>query len=262
MAVNFGPFRYEPGERALYRGADPVALTPKAVDLLAILLERRGEVVSREELMKLLWPDTTVEDTGLARNVSLLRKTLGDDGETATYIETVPKRGYRFIGELNQTRRRRWPLYAGAGAALVVALLVWQFYIPSRYTPPAGGRPYLAVVPLEMVGAEPRAGFARVYNETYVMELAQSGQVQMLSPTTVQRYQRWGVSTGVMARLVGADLVVEGTLESHEGGVRAAVRVADAHTAKLVAAVREENAGADALAKATLAALKLPVRAQ
>src|SRR5512143_1140985 len=76
------------------RDGDVVALAPKAADTLQALLENRGRVVGKAELMKLVWPDCSVEEIGLARNVSLLRKALGDD--TEEYIQTVPKRGYRF----------------------------------------------------------------------------------------------------------------------------------------------------------------------
>ena len=90
----FGPFRFDPAERSLSRDGEPVLLMPKAIDTLAVLLERRGQVVEKPELMKLVWPDCVVEEIGLARNISLLRKALGENAEN--YIETVPRRGYRF----------------------------------------------------------------------------------------------------------------------------------------------------------------------
>jgi len=95
-AIEFGPFRYDPVQRLLFRGDTAVPLPPKAVDMLHVLVQRRGQVVERAELMRLVWPDCTVEEIGLARNISILRKALGDDA--GTYIETVPKRGYRFAG--------------------------------------------------------------------------------------------------------------------------------------------------------------------
>jgi len=95
----FGPFTFDSGQKLLFRDGEPVPLMPKTADLLHALLERRGEVVSKAELMKLVWPDAQVEETGLARNVSLLRKALGDEGAESRFIETVPKRGYRFLAE-------------------------------------------------------------------------------------------------------------------------------------------------------------------
>jgi DNA-binding winged helix-turn-helix (wHTH) protein len=80
----FGPFHYDAEQRLLFRQDEVVPLVPKAIDTLHVLLERRGRVVEKAELMKLVWPDTTVEDVGLARNISLLRKALDD--ESGQYI--------------------------------------------------------------------------------------------------------------------------------------------------------------------------------
>jgi DNA-binding winged helix-turn-helix (wHTH) protein len=92
-----GPFHYDAEQRLLLRQGEVGALVPKAIDTLHVLLERRGRVVEKAELMKLLCPDTTVEEVGLARNISLLRKALDD--ESGQYIETIPRRGYRFAAE-------------------------------------------------------------------------------------------------------------------------------------------------------------------
>ena len=94
----FGPLRYDPAQRLLFRGGEVVALPPKAIDTLHVLIERRGQVVEKAELMRLVWPDCIVEEVGLARNISLLRKALGDDQEQ--FISTIPKRGYRFAAHV------------------------------------------------------------------------------------------------------------------------------------------------------------------
>ena len=75
-------------------------LAPKVAETLRVLLERHGTVVEKAELMRAVWPDTTVEEIGLARNISQLRKALGDESEAGRYIETLPKRGYRFVGDV------------------------------------------------------------------------------------------------------------------------------------------------------------------
>jgi DNA-binding winged helix-turn-helix (wHTH) protein/alpha-beta hydrolase superfamily lysophospholipase len=92
----FGPFRMDGGARVLTRGGEIVSLTPKAVDTLFVLVERAGHVVTREALIERVWPDAFVEPNNLAQNVSALRRALGDDNDGRAYIETVPKRGYRF----------------------------------------------------------------------------------------------------------------------------------------------------------------------
>jgi Tol biopolymer transport system component/DNA-binding winged helix-turn-helix (wHTH) protein len=96
----FGPFRFEPGEHLLLRDAQPIALPPKAFELLQTLVARAGHLITKEELLKQVWPDTFVEEANLSYTVSLLRKALGDDQSPHRYIETVPRRGYRFIGQI------------------------------------------------------------------------------------------------------------------------------------------------------------------
>ncbi len=92
----FNGFRLNAAERVLQRYGQEVPLTLKAFDLLLALVERRGQVVTKDQLMNEIWPDTFVEETSLKVYVSTLRKVLGDDGEGGKFIETLPKRGYRF----------------------------------------------------------------------------------------------------------------------------------------------------------------------
>lgn len=95
----FGPFRLEPAERKLLRGSEDLVLTPKAFDTLVLLVRNSGHLLEKEELIRMLWPDTFVEEGSLSNNIFLLRKALGED---PPYIETVPKRGYRFVGAVRQ----------------------------------------------------------------------------------------------------------------------------------------------------------------
>jgi DNA-binding winged helix-turn-helix (wHTH) protein len=94
----FGPFRLDTEERQLLREEKPVPLTPKAYQTLRILVENSGELVAKEELMRQVWPDAFVEEGGLTRNISALRKALSD-GRGEPYIQTVPRRGYRFVAK-------------------------------------------------------------------------------------------------------------------------------------------------------------------
>ena len=92
----FGPFRIDVSERILSREGQNVPLTPKAFDTLLVLVENRGHLLEKDELMQKLWPNTFVEEANLTNNISQLRKALGEDSSGHRYIETVPKRGYRF----------------------------------------------------------------------------------------------------------------------------------------------------------------------
>ena len=98
----FGEFLLHESERTLFRNGTAVQLTPKAFDTLLKLVENAGSLVEKDEIMRAVWPDSFVEETGLARNISVLRKVLGKDEGSEKFIETVPKRGYRFVAEVSQ----------------------------------------------------------------------------------------------------------------------------------------------------------------
>ncbi|HKR02182.1 MAG TPA: winged helix-turn-helix domain-containing protein [Pyrinomonadaceae bacterium] len=106
----FGPFRIDTANRLLLRDGEPVQLTPKVVDTLLLLLENSGRVLGKEEILKALWPDSFVEEGNLSQNIYVLRKALNGGAEGESYIETIPRRGYRFAGQV-----RELPLEEGAG---------------------------------------------------------------------------------------------------------------------------------------------------
>lgn len=95
----FGSFRLEPAERKLTRGNEVVVLTPKAFDTLVLLVRNSGHLLEKDDLIRMLWPDSFVEEGNLSNNIFVLRKALG---ENPAFIETVPKRGYRFVGAVRQ----------------------------------------------------------------------------------------------------------------------------------------------------------------
>ena len=99
---DFGAFRIDCAERVLFRDGDPLTLTPKAFDLLLALVERPGRVVSKEELMTAVWPETAVEESNLTHHISVLRKVLGELDGQHPYIETIPRRGYRFLADVER----------------------------------------------------------------------------------------------------------------------------------------------------------------
>lgn len=91
----FGPFQVDPDKELLFRDGDPVPLTPKAFQILLVLLRHGTEIVSKDDLMKAVWPDSFVEEANLSRNIFLLRKALGEGPQDHRYVLTVPGRGYR-----------------------------------------------------------------------------------------------------------------------------------------------------------------------
>jgi DNA-binding winged helix-turn-helix (wHTH) protein/Tfp pilus assembly protein PilF len=112
----FGPFRIDVANRLLLRGGEPLPLAPKAVDTLRVLVEHGGDVLRKDDLMKLVWPDHIVEESNLTQNIYLLRKTLGKEPNGRKYIETLPRRGYRFVGEVRSSQNSKLNLVALAGA--------------------------------------------------------------------------------------------------------------------------------------------------
>lgn len=96
----FGDFLLDAKEKALRLGDKPIPITPKAFELLLVLVENPGHLVEKDELIKAVWKDSFVEEGNLSFTIGLLRKALGDNAQEPRFIETVPKRGYRFIAEV------------------------------------------------------------------------------------------------------------------------------------------------------------------
>ena len=97
MRISFGPFAFDPQSRLLWREGTEIALPPRVLGVLELLIERAGQVVARQDLLDGVWKDAFVTDTSLAEAVSFLRQALGDDPQSPTYIQTVHRRGYRFL---------------------------------------------------------------------------------------------------------------------------------------------------------------------
>ena len=98
----FGPFRIDRAERLLLRDGQVVPLTPKVFDTLLVLVENSGHILTKDEVMKMVWPETVVEEANLSKNISTLRKALGESTGQYQYIETIPWRGYRFVASVRE----------------------------------------------------------------------------------------------------------------------------------------------------------------
>jgi DNA-binding winged helix-turn-helix (wHTH) protein/TolB-like protein len=141
----FGPYRLEVDFARLLRDGQPVPLTPKAFDVLLALVERRDRVVDKAELMKVVWPDSFVEEANLSQTIFVLRKTLGEQPDGQRFIETVPRRGYRFVAEVQEESvaaapgvtpapDRRWLSWHWVAAIAIVIVLgaaaAWRGAMP------------------------------------------------------------------------------------------------------------------------------------
>ena len=186
--LHFGEFELDTGNHVLRGHGGPVALPPKAVDALALLLAEPGQVHSREALIDALWPDRVVEEQGLNQLVYLLRKAIGQRSDGAEWIVTVPKRGYRFDGEV--LRRARVPMAR----------------------PADGVTRSVAVLPLEeLVGVEP--GLGRAVADALVTALARRQELIVRSLAGVRAAAGDAVDPQERAATLGVDLIVEGSLQ-------------------------------------------------
>lgn len=114
IVYEFGPFRMDPDKQTLLRENVTVPVTPKAFETLLVLVRRSRDVVSKEELLKEVWPDSFVEESNLSQNIFLLRKALGDTAENRQYIVTLPGRGYRFAATVRTVTEQGEALVAQA----------------------------------------------------------------------------------------------------------------------------------------------------
>src|SRR5919198_383995 len=106
----FGVFRLDPNRHRLFCGDEVVALSPKAIQTLILLVENRGKLLERERLMDALWPHVIVEDANLTVAISQLRKALNQNGDAAEFIETIPRVGYRFVADICEVIEEPTPL--------------------------------------------------------------------------------------------------------------------------------------------------------
>src|SRR6476469_4192719 len=102
----FGPFTFDPDNHLLRRGAEQVAAPPRVLGVLDLMLERAGDLVPRQELIDRVWKEAFVTDTSLAEAVSGLRQLLEDDAQAPTYVQTVHRRGYRFVAPVEVLEAR------------------------------------------------------------------------------------------------------------------------------------------------------------
>lgn len=189
----FGNFRLNARERIIESAGRPVSIAPKALDLLIVLVENRGRLVEKEDLMRRIWPETFVEDNNLAFNISVLRKLFGESGAAPQYIETVPKRGYRFIGEVVEisgmpaappgTTRltRRWIFVSGISILAIVGILAFLLHGTPKLTDKD------TIVLAEFINRTGDPVFDGTLRQGLAVELAQSPFLSLISEERIQQ---------------------------------------------------------------------------
>jgi DNA-binding winged helix-turn-helix (wHTH) protein/tetratricopeptide (TPR) repeat protein len=194
-SYEFGPYRFDPRKRVLWRGSDLVRLPPKAADILLALLEQQGDLVTKEDLLRRVWPETFVEEANLSVNVSALRKALGEREDGQPWIETVPRRGYRFA-----TR-------------------------PAAAPRPA--LPAVAVLPFRVLGPDPVEDYLAVgMADALISRLARTGTVLVRPTRSVLRYAGGAADLDQVGRELQVEAVIDGTLQRQGDRLRLSLHLA------------------------------------
>ena len=258
-SYRFGSFKLVPRE-GLYCNGAPVSLTPKALETLRVLVERHGRLVTKDDLLHEVWPDVVVEENNLAQHISMLRRTLAQADADGRFIETVPKRGYRFVapvvkdGEPDSIAapavappvslvtpvRARWAMAAAAVAVVALVGFAWDRRnaesdpVPALEIAVDGSAPRrLAVLPFVNLGPAGSRYLADGTVEELATRLATLDDLGVISTTSTREYDRRGKTLRRIGADLGAAYIIEGSVRGdglHDDVVRIIprmIRVAD-----------------------------------
>lgn len=263
----FGPFVLDPVAHDLLRDGQSVPLTPKAFDILLVLVQNHGRLLDKEELIRAVWPNTFVEEGNLYVMVSILRKVFGDHG----YIQTVPKHGYRFVGEITllplaeavvrqeqaaqvvapavvpavaqregvaelSLPKLRVPAFRVASVAAVLGAILLALAIWSNMEPTIHGMKRveirsLAVLPFETLGAQAGDEYLGLgMADALITKLGSTGKIATRPTRAIQKYQNISQEPRAVGREQNVDAVLDGSIQRSTDRVRVTarlIRVAD-----------------------------------
>src|SRR5271169_2523306 len=258
----FGAFRLDPTERLLLREKVPVQLPPKVFDALVVMVANRGRLLGKGELLRTVWPDTFVEESNLSLYISILRKALRDGEDGFQYIETVSRHGYRFIAEVREVgdappdvgvstaaipdghrspevpgsgilksfrprRGFRNLTYAIAALGLLLAVLILTPTVRRRLRSSAPGPiQSLAVLPLQNLSGDPaQQYFADGMTEALITDVAKIPGLKVISRTSIMQFKDSHDRLPQIARELGVDGIVEGSVLRSGDRVRITVQL-------------------------------------
>ncbi len=226
-SYRFGPFTVDAGSYRLLRGSDIVPLSPKIIDLLLYLAARQSTLVSKDELFAALWPDVAVTDNALTQAVSELRQALGDDPGKPTYIQTVARRGYRFIAQVESAS-----IQAEAAAAFAV-------HVVSDSQAPA-----IAVLDFANVSTDREfAWLSSGIAETVSNDLRAAGALRVIDRVrVVEAVRRIGADLPGLRKELHLDRAVVGSFQRAGDRLRITARVVDAGTGEALAEAKADGA--------------------
>jgi len=244
VLYEFGPFRLDPSEELLVEGTRKIPLTPKAYKTLLVLVENRGRTLAKDELLAKVWPDTFVEEATLAQNVFTLRKLLRDDRETAQYIETLPKRGYRFVADVREVKTVTAPvrhqsrfapstiLYALILVGVFTAGLGGWYWIRSKpmtegTTAGTKAKPRtLAVLPFRgLPGNSAEESWGIGMTDAIITRLTSLQNLAVQPTASVLKYTKSSVDPVQAAQELGVESVLDGTYQRDGDRIRISVQL-------------------------------------
>jgi DNA-binding winged helix-turn-helix (wHTH) protein/TolB-like protein/Flp pilus assembly protein TadD len=244
-SYEFGRFRLKTAERVLLREGELVPLTPKVFDILVTLVEHGGQVVAKDDLMKRVWPNTFVEEGNLTQNISLLRKALGETPGGIQFIETVPRRGYRFVADTSRSwgddslartaeetpvesvpvvsipnnpvaRPKRTPVFALAGGVLVIAIIGLVYF--SGWARAGNPTPIqsIAVLPFVDESSDPDAEYINdKIAESLINSLSKLPQLRVVPRSVVAAYKGREIDPRKVGQELNVRAVVTGKMRRH-----------------------------------------------
>lgn len=218
----FGPFSLDVAERRLLRDGDPVSLAPKVFDTLLALIEDSGRLVARDALMSRLWPDTFVEEATLARNISDLRKALGESTGEARYIETVPKAGYRFVAGVT--------VVGDQGSSLIVRRRTKSRVVVREEIgegPPIRSIAVLPFKPLAAGDSDDYLGLGMA--DALITRLSKLRHIRMRPTSAIARYAGSSLDPVAVGTQLDVESVLEGNIQRAGDRIRVTVQLVSVH---------------------------------
>lgn len=243
----FGPFCLDPVKRRLLRDGEVLKLTPKAFETLLTLVQQRGKTIEKDELLKIVWAGTVVEENNLNQSITLLRKTLGDSRQESQYIATIPGVGYRFVADVEEVQVGEEPAavepkaintdwrprirYALLIIVPLVVVVVGYAVLTRKKSPlPGPAVSSIMVLPLDNLSGDPNEEyFADGVTDALIGDLAKLSGLQVISRTSSMHYKGTKKSLPEIAREIKVDAIVEGTVQ--RSGDRVVIRAQLIHAA-------------------------------
>jgi DNA-binding winged helix-turn-helix (wHTH) protein/TolB-like protein/Tfp pilus assembly protein PilF len=254
---SFGHFELHPARRALLSGGKLVPLAPKAVEMLLLLVENRGRVLEKQELLEYLWPESIVEEANLSQTIYLLRRALAEGSDGEQYVETIPKRGYRFIAPVVETPNEktdvteREPVEAGLGGrsrrtmwvafgalAVLIGVVTFASYMwfsrSAVKTEQGGPVRSLAVLPFKPLSAEGDNYLGLGMADVLITRLSDLNQIVVQPTSAVRKYDAPDAHPLVAGLELKVDAVLEGTLQKTADRLRLTLRLHDVRNGRTI----------------------------